>query len=155
MKYVVLVGDGMADFPLEELEGRTPLEASRTPAMDAVAREGLHGLFYPIPEDLPAGSDVGNLSLFGYDPHTTFTGRAPLEAAKQGIPVEGDDVAFRCNLVTLADGTMASFTSGHIPTEEADVFIQALNEALADLPVTFYTGVSYRHLAIIRADSEF
>jgi 2,3-bisphosphoglycerate-independent phosphoglycerate mutase len=122
--------------------------------MDVVAREGLHGLFYPIPEDLPAGSDVGNLSLFGYDPHTTFTGRAPLEAAKQGIPVAGDDVAFRCNLVTLADGTMKSFTSGHIPTEEADVLIRALNEALSDLPVSFYTGVSYRHLAIIRPDSE-
>lgn len=150
MKYVVLVGDGMADFPLEVLGGRTPLEVAESPAMDSLAQGGMLGLFYPVPDDLPPGSDVGNLSLFGYDPHTTFTGRAPLEAARQGIPVTGNDVAFRCNLVTLEDGVMRSFTSGHIPTEEAAILIEALNEGLSDLPVAFYTGVSYRHLAIVK-----
>lgn len=152
MKSIVLLGDGMADFPIPELNGRTPLEAAHTPAMDEVARCGVCALFKPIPDDLPAGSDIGNLSLFGYDPHETFTGRAPLEAAKQGILLGANEVAFRCNLVTLEDGAMRSFTSGHITTQEAAQIIPSLNEAFAGLPVTLHAGVSYRHLSIIRAE---
>lgn len=151
MKYLVLLGDGMADFAIPELGGRTPLEAAKTPAMDEIARRGICALFKPIPDDLPPGSDIGNLSLFGYNPHETFTGRAPLEAARQGILLNEDEVAFRCNLVTLEDGAMRSFTSGHISTEEAAQIIPRLNEAYADLPVKLHTGVSYRHLSIIKA----
>lgn len=151
MKFLVLCGDGMADFPLAELGGKTPLEMSNTPAMDAVAKTGIVGLFCPIPEDLTPGSDIGNLSLFGYDPHTTYPGRAPLEAARQGISLRSDQVVFRCNLVTLLDGVMASFTSGHIPTEQARDLIHALNEAFASEGVQFHCGVSYRHLAVVSA----
>lgn len=152
MKYLVLLGDGMADFAIPELGGRTPLEAAHIPAMDEVARLGICGLFKPIPDDLPAGSDIGNLSLFGYNPHTTFTGRAPLEAARQGILLDHDEVAFRCNLVTLDDGVMRSFTSGHIRTEEAAQIIPDLNAAFDNDPIVLHTGVSYRHLGIIKTD---
>lgn len=152
MKSLVLLGDGMADFPIPELDGRTPLEAAKTPAMDEIARRGICALFKPIPDDLPAGSDIGNLSLFGYNPHETFTGRAPLEAARQGILLKTNEVAFRCNLVTLENGAMRSFTSGHISTQEAAQIIPSLNEAFRDLPVKLHTGVSYRHLGIVTAN---
>ncbi|MCC6696784.1 MAG: cofactor-independent phosphoglycerate mutase [Candidatus Hydrogenedentes bacterium] len=151
MKYLVLLGDGMADFPVAELDGRTPLEVANTPAMDEVAALGICALFNPIPEGLPPGSDIGNLSVFGYNPRATYTGRAPLEAARRGILLAENEVAFRCNLVTLADGLMQSFTAGHITTEEATQLIHALNEALAELPIRFSPGVSYRHLGIITA----
>lgn len=149
MKYLILVGDGMADFPLPENEGRTPLEIASTPAMDEMAREGILGLFCPIPDDMPPGSDVGNLSLFGYDPRGAYTGRAPFEAANQGIALKPGQIAFRCNLVTLADGRMADFTSGHISSEEAAILIVELNKHLAGkFPVSFSAGVSYRHILI-------
>lgn len=148
MKLLVLVGDGMADFPLDTLGGRTPLDVAATPAMDRAAHSGILGLFSPIPDGFPPGSDIGNLSLFGYEPGAAFTGRAPLEAASKGIPVGPDEVAFRCNLVTLRDGCMASFTAGHISTGEAAELIRAIDAGLAGRGVTFYPGVSYRHLAI-------
>lgn len=141
----------MADHPLDELGGRTPIQAAATPAMDRLVAQGLTGQYCPIPEGLPPGSDIGNLSLFGYDPCATFSGRAPIEAANQGIALAADEVAFRCNLVTLADGQMRDFTSSHITTEEARVIIATLNETLAkEFPVAFNTGVSYRHLAVVR-----
>jgi len=152
LKFLVLLGDGMADFPVAELNGRTPLEAAATPAMDEVARLGICALFNPIPEDLPPGSDVGNLSVFGYDPRTIYTGRAPLEAARQGIHLTENQVAFRCNLVTLEDGVMKSFTAGHISSEEGAELIAALGTAFADAPVRFSPGVGYRHLAVIEAE---
>ncbi len=140
----------MADHPLDELGGRTPIEAAATPAMDRLVMQGLTGQYCPIPEGMPPGSDIGNLSLFGYDPCATFSGRAPIEAANQGITLAADEVAFRCNLVTLADGQMRDFTSGHITTEEARAIIATLNETLAQqFPVAFNTGVSYRHLAVL------
>lgn len=148
MKFLCLIGDGMADFPLEERGGRTPLQLASTPAMDTLASEGLCGLFWPIPEDLPPGSDIGNLSLFGYNPHETFSGRAPLEAANQGIALGPDDVAFRCNLVTLDDGIMKSFTSDHISSKEAAELIRTL-DAECPYACAFHPGVSYRHLAVI------
>ncbi len=149
MKYLILVGDGMADFPLDALDGRTPLEVAATPAMDRAVSRGFVGQYCPIPEAMPPGSAIGNLSLFGYDPHKTFTGRAPLEAASQGIALEDDDVAFRINLVTLDNGAMASFTADHITTEEARPLVEALGEALSELPLSVYPGVSYRHLLIL------
>ncbi|MFA6242166.1 MAG: cofactor-independent phosphoglycerate mutase, partial [Candidatus Hydrogenedentales bacterium] len=150
MKFLVLLGDGMADFPIPELGGRTPLEAAKTPAMDEVARTGICGLFKPIPDDLPPGSDIGNLSVFGYDPHAAFTGRAPFEAAQQGIRLGPEDIAFRCNLVTLKDGVMSSFTSGHISSPEGAEIIASLNAAMSDFPIAFNPGVSYRHIAVIK-----
>lgn len=154
MKYLVLLGDGMADFPVAALGNRTALEAAQTPGMDEAVLTGLAGLFCPIPESLPAGSDVGNLSLFGYNPAETFTGRAPLEAANQGIEIGADEIAFRCNLVTLDEDTMVDFTADHITSEEGAALIGALNEKLADETVKFAPGVSYRHLCIVRDASE-
>lgn len=142
----------MADFPLPDREHRTPLQIAHTPAMDEAARLGIVGEFCPIPEAFPAGSDIGNLSLFGYNPHTTFTGRAPLEAMNQGITLGADQVAFRCNLVALENGTMKDFTAGHISTEEATAVIEDLNDLYANEPLKLHPGVSYRHLAILRAD---
>ncbi len=154
MKYLILVGDGMADFPLPELDGKTPLEVARTPAMDEVACRGITGLFCPIPEGMPPGSDIGNLSLFGYNPRTCFTGRAPLEAARQGIKLTSSQVAFRCNIVSLKDGVMHDFTAGHISTEEASILIKDIGNIIEkEYPVHFYSGVSYRHLAVIDTDS--
>ncbi len=151
MKYLVLLGDGMADYPLESLEGRTPLDVAATPAMDTVAQRGVSAQFSPIPEGYPPGSDVGNLAVFGYNPAEFYTGRAPLEAANQGIEIGPNEVVFRCNLVTLDDGAMANFTAGHISSGEGAEIIDALNSALADLPVRFHPGVGYRHLAVVAA----
>ncbi|MFO7975796.1 MAG: cofactor-independent phosphoglycerate mutase [Candidatus Hydrogenedentota bacterium] len=148
MKFLCLIGDGMADFPLDARGGRTPLQMASTPAMDTLASEGLCGLYWPIPEDMPPGSDIGNLSLFGYNPHESFSGRAPLEAANQGIALGPEDVAFRCNLVTLDDGVMKSFTADHISSEEAAKLIQTL-DAECPYHCAFHPGVSYRHLAVI------
>lgn len=145
----------MADWPLPDYDNRTPIEVANTPAIDEAARRGVTGLFCPIPEGLPPGSDIGNLSCFGYDPTLAFHGRAPIEAANQGIDLALDQVAFRCNLVSVADETMQDFTAGHITTEEAAQIIPDLNAALgADFPVRFHLGVSYRHLAIVTAQNE-
>ncbi|HOK09487.1 MAG TPA: cofactor-independent phosphoglycerate mutase [Candidatus Hydrogenedens sp.] len=156
MKYLILVGDGMADYPLPELEGKTPLQVAETPAMDEVASRGMLGLFCPIPDGLPPGSDIGNLSLFGFDPRTCFTGRAPLEAARQGIRLNPTQVAFRCNIVSLQNGKMRDFTAGHIPTDKATILIKDIGEVIAkEFPVNFYPGVSYRHLAVIDTGEDF
>lgn len=154
MKHLVLIGDGIADFPCEELDGRTPLEVAFTPSMDEVAATGLSGLFCPIPDDLPPGSAVGNLSLFGYDPHEAFAGRAPFEAANQGITLGSNQIAFRCNLVTLEGGVMCDFTSGHISTQEGTELVASLNANLREYPVIFSAGVSYRHLTIVSATGD-
>lgn len=150
MKYLILLGDGMADWPLPDYDNRTPLEIAHTPAMDALVTRGITGQFCPIPDGLPPGSDIGNLSMFGYDPAAAFRGRAPIEAANQGIQLADHQVAYRCNLVTLDNGTMKDFTAGHITTEEAAEIIPVLNETLGkEFPAHFHTGVSYRHLAIV------
>src|SRR3989339_708811 len=121
MKHVILLGDGMADFPIDVLGGKTPLEYAHTPHMDRMAAEGTLGLIDTIPQDLPPGSDVANLAVLGYDPHDCYTGRGPLEAANMGILLSPQDVAFRCTLVTLSDSDpiMEDFTAGHISSEEA------------------------------------
>ena len=152
MKYVVVVGDGMADEPLEELGGRTPLEVSRTPHMDHFARNGRVGLVRTIPEGMPAGSDVANMSLMGYSPRTYYTGRAPLEAASMGLDLGPDDVAFRCNLVTLEERGeglfMGDYSGGSISTERARPYIDVLNDRLAGPDFEFHPGVSYRHILL-------
>ncbi len=151
-KYIILVGDGMGDYPLEELSGRTPLQAARTPNMDAVARRGRLGLVQTIPEGLEPGSDIANLNLMGYDPKRYHTGRAPLEAASMGVDLGRDKTAFRCNLVTLGfrdDGIyMEDYSAGHIASDKARLVVDALNEELADDVISFHPGVSYRHLMV-------
>ncbi len=152
MKVAILVGDGMADYPLPELEGRTPLEVALTPNMDAIARGGTGGLVRTIPDGMPPGSDVANLSIFGYDPLRYYTGRAPLEAASVGVALGDGEVAFRCNLVTIEDGVMVDYSAGHISTEEAKELILLLDERLGSEEVRFHPGVSYRHLLVIRGE---
>ncbi|MFQ5902632.1 MAG: cofactor-independent phosphoglycerate mutase [Candidatus Binatia bacterium] len=158
MKYVILQGDGMADYPLDSLGGRTPLEVAATPHMDWLASHGIFGLAHTIPEGLPPGSDVGNMSILGYDPNLYHTGRSPLEAASMGVPLGPEDIAFRCNLVTLRrEGTssvMEDFTAGHISSEEGAQIIRDVNRHLGEDGVEFYPGVSYRHLMVWRGGKE-
>jgi 2,3-bisphosphoglycerate-independent phosphoglycerate mutase len=150
MKYAIIIPDGSADEPQESLGGKTPLEAARIPAMDAVARSGVVGRANNVPDDLPAGSDVANLSLLGYNPHEHFTGRAPLEAAAQGIQLGPDDWALRCNLVTIQGQVMQSFTAGQISTAEATDLLRAVQEKLGSDRLQFCPGVGYRNLLIYR-----
>ncbi len=152
MKYVILIGDGMGDYPIPELGGKTPLEAAKTPNMDALARQGELGLARTIPHGMEPGSDIANLAIMGYDPAQYHTGRAPLEAAALGVSLAPDEVAFRCNLVTLkaeAGGLyMEDYAAGHITSEEAKELIGALETALGQNGRHFYPGVSYRHLLV-------
>lgn len=152
MKYIVLIGDGIADRPLESLGNKTPLQVARKPHLDYLAKYGKVGLVKTIPAGLPAGSDVANLSILGYDPTKYYTGRAPIEAAAQKIELENDQTAFRCNLVTVKDNVMVDYSADHISTEEAKELIKAINETLGDGELTFYSGVSYRHLLVIKGD---
>lgn len=154
MKYVVIVGDGMADRPMAEIGGLTVLQKAVTPNMDMLAVKGTVGMVRTIPLGMSPGSDVANLSIMGYDPAEYYTGRAPLEAASMGIELSDDDVAYRCNLVTLGDNghgspaTMIDHSSGHITSEEGRDLIQAINAELRSEDVEFYPGVSYRHLMV-------
>ncbi|MFA5039363.1 MAG: cofactor-independent phosphoglycerate mutase [Candidatus Omnitrophota bacterium] len=150
MKYIVLVPDGMADHPLEKLGGKTPLEAAQTPNMDYLVKNGMLGEATTIPGRLAPASDVANLSIMGYDPQVYYSGRAPLEAAYLGVELSASDVALRCNLVTVSDGKMADYSAGHISSKEASVLIAELNRALGSAAVTFYPGVSYRHLLVLK-----
>lgn len=150
MKYAIIIPDGCADEPQESLSGKTPLEAANIPAMNAVARQGVIGRANNVPPHLPAGSDVANLSLLGYDPNVNFTGRAPIEAAAQGIELAPGDWAIRCNLVTVENQVMKSFTAGHISTEEATQLLAAAQEALGGDSLEFKPGVSYRNLLVYR-----
>ena len=140
----------MADDPIAELGGRTPLEAAETPNMDRIAALGRVGRILTIPPGLPPGSDVANLSLLGYDAAAAFQGRGPIEAASLGVELQADDTAFRCNLVTLRDGRMADYSVGHITTEESRPIVLELQAALGTETLRFVPGVSYRHLTIIR-----
>jgi len=154
MKYVVIVGDGMADYPVEDLKGKTPLMVAKTPHMDWLARHGEIGLVRTIPDGFNPGSEIANLSIFGYDPIRYYTGRGPLEAASLGVRLESDDLAFRCNLVTLkGDGNktiMEDFSAGHISDEEAKQIILDLDQAMGTNDIQFYPGVSYRHLTVLK-----
>jgi 2,3-bisphosphoglycerate-independent phosphoglycerate mutase len=152
MKYVVLLGDGMADEPLAELNGQTPLQAADTPNMDRLARQGALGMVQTIPAGFPPGSDVANLSAFGYDPAVCYTGRSPLEAASMGVELGPEDIAFRLNLVSLGDRDgevyMDDFSAGHIGSEQAGQLVNALQQEFGGAEFSFYPGVSYRHLMV-------
>jgi 2,3-bisphosphoglycerate-independent phosphoglycerate mutase len=152
-KYIILVGDGMGDYPQEELEWRTPLEAARTPQMDRIASQGIMGWIQTVPPDSEPGSDIANLSILGYDPRLYHTGRGPFEALSMGLELQEDDAAFRCNLVHLkkaGNGAvfMDSYSAGHISSEEAGVLIEELNRHLKSDRVSFHPGVSYRHILL-------
>jgi 2,3-bisphosphoglycerate-independent phosphoglycerate mutase len=149
MKYIVLIGDGMSDVPLRELKGKTPLEAAKIPNMDFLAANGITGWVRTIPKGMPPGSDVANLSVFGYDPRQYYTGRGPLEAASLDIELKESEVAFRCNLVTIEDEKMKDYSAEHITTQEAKELIETLNVSLGKRDLKFYTGVSYRHILVV------
>jgi 2,3-bisphosphoglycerate-independent phosphoglycerate mutase len=153
MKYAIVIPDGAADRPTDLLSGRTPFEVARLPNMDRIAAGGRLGTVQTIPPGLAPGSDVAVLSLLGYDPATVYTGRAPLEAAAQGIDPGPDDWVFRCNLVTVADGQMIDYAAGHIKTPEAEVLIRALEERFGGDMLRFYSGVGYRHLLVIKGET--
>jgi len=148
MKYLALIPDGSADLPLAELDGRTPLQAARTPNFDRLADGGVVGSAQTIPEGFPAGSDVANLCVLGYDPHLYYTGRAPLEAASLDIALGPGDVAFRCNLVFVEDGVMRDFTAGHIDSDSAAELIACLQDNLGNEEAGFFPGLSYRHIMV-------
>lgn len=152
MKYVIVIEDGASDYPIEEIDGKTPLKVADKPVLDRIAREGRTGLIQNVPKTLPPGSDVANMSIFGYDPLEYYTGRGPLEAASMGVETKEGDVIFRCNTITEKDGLMASSNAGHITSEEAAELMEYLNEYFndkyPDFKGKFYPGVSYRHLFV-------
>lgn len=154
MKYAIVIPDGMCDYPIEELKNRTPLEVARTPNFDKIASSGRIGRVRTVPEGVAPGSDVANLSLLGYDPRKYYTGRAPLEAASMNIALGETDWAFRCNLVTIFDEKLIDYSAGAISSDEAQVLIKLLDECLGTDSITFYPGLSYRHLLVIR-DMDF
>ena len=154
MKYVIVVGDGMADYPVESLGGKTPLMVARTPHMDWMASQGEIGLVRTIPDGFNPGSEIANLSIFGYDPVRYYTGRGPLEAASLRVNLAAVDIAFRCNLITLKfrgnEIVMEDFSAGHITDEEARKIIAGLNKEMGTKEIQFYAGVSYRHLMVLK-----
>src|SRR6202050_1694153 len=155
MKYIIRHGDGMAEWACDELGGKTPLQAAHKPNMDLLATRGTLGMVATIPKGMPSGSDVGTMTMLGYDPARYHTGRAPIEAASQGIEMGPRDVVFRMNLVSLKPGDggamiMNDFTSGHITSEEAAQIVADLRKELAGDGIEFFNGVSYRHLMMWR-----
>ncbi len=154
MKYIVILGDGMADYPIESLGGRTPLEVANKPNIDRLAKKGTLGMVKTVPDGMKPGSDVANLAAMGYNPENCYTGRSPLEAVSIGISLSETDIAFRCNLVTLsdeenyADKTMVDYSAGEITSEDAAKLIEAVNEAFKNETIEFYSGISYRHCMV-------
>lgn len=155
MKYVILIGDGMSDYPISELNDKTPLEVANKPNIDELTKYGKVGQLKTVPDNLEPGSDVANMSIFGYDPQKYYTGRGPLEAGSMGVKTKKNEVIFRCNLITENNGKIEDFNAGHITSEEASILINHLNnEFLKDSildqfgDLKFYSGISYRHLFV-------
>jgi len=154
MKYLIIVGDGMADYPIEALNGKTPLQVAGKPNIDALASKGRNGLLKTIPEGMEPGSDIANYSILGYDPRKYYTGRGPLEVAGRGIPLHSEDAAFRCSIVTEENSVIVDHSAGHITTEEASELVERIKERFGKPgEVDFYAGVSYRHLMVLRGKS--
>lgn len=147
MKHLVIVGDGMADYPVEEAKGKTPLQVADKPNMDEIARRGRMGMLRTLRPNLPRGSDVANLIILGYDPYSCYTGRGPLEAAARGITVVDNEVVFRCNLITVEENRIVDYSGDHVTTGEAEVLISELNRRFSGVG-RFYTGVSYRNIFV-------
>ncbi|TBR16407.1 cofactor-independent phosphoglycerate mutase, partial [bacterium] len=144
------VADGMADYPIEEIGGRTPLEVARTPNMDFIARQGRLGRVDTIPKNMNPASDVATISILGYDPKRYYTGRGPLEAANLGVELGSNDIAFRCNLVTASNDTLLDYSAGHISSKEAAILLKFIDEKLGSDKVKFLPGVGYRHLMVVK-----
>jgi 2,3-bisphosphoglycerate-independent phosphoglycerate mutase len=154
MKFIMLVVDGMADYPVMEMQGRTPLQVAKHPNMDALVRGGITGAVRTIPDGMDANTDVAFLSLLGYDPLEYHAGRGALEAVNRGIELTGDEVAFRFNLIREEEGLLKDYAAGHISTEDAGLLVKALSESLGSEDVRFYAGVSYRHILVLKGYSE-
>jgi 2,3-bisphosphoglycerate-independent phosphoglycerate mutase len=150
MKYVIILGDGMADRPMESLSGKTPLMVANTPNIDALCAKGKTGQLITVPEDMPPSSDVANLGVLGYNVHEVYEGRGVLEAASMGVEIQPGDMAMRCNLICIENGNIKNHSAGHITSEEASQLIERLNQELASDTIRFYPGVSYRHLLVIK-----
>ncbi|RKI37661.1 cofactor-independent phosphoglycerate mutase [bacterium D16-51] len=155
MKYIVILGDGMADEPIAQIDGRTPLMAADTPVMDALAAKSEIGLAHTIPKGMKPGSDTANLAVLGYDPEKYYTGRSPLEALSIGVPLKDTDIAIRCNIVTVSDDdlpygekTIIDHSSSEISTEDAAVLMEAIQKEMNDETYQYYVGTSYRHLTV-------
>ncbi len=155
MKHIIILGDGMSDHPVASLGGKTPLEYADIPSMDRLAREGVSGSLITVPDGFQPGSEVANTAILGYDLNEVYEGRGPLEAASIGYEMRPDDMAMRCNLVTLADGVIKNHHGGHLTTEEGDILIRYLDEKLGSDRVKFITGIQYRHLLVIRGGSKY
>ncbi len=150
MKYLIILGDGMSDYPIKSLGGKTPLQAAQKPHIDRLAKLGKNGLLKTIPDDMPTGSAVANMQVLGYDSHKYFSGRGVLEAANMGIALEKNDLALRCNLINVTDDEIKSHSAEHITTEEAKELLKSLNEKFTQFDVKIHTGLSYKHLLVVK-----
>lgn len=149
MKSILFLADGMADEPLLELGGKTPLEYANTPNMDKIARNGANGLFFSLPKGFPTSSDVANMSILGYELAKYYPGRGPIEAVSQGLELDSDDIAFRCNLIHTKDGILVDYSAGHVPSKNAEVMMLDIQKRFGSERVTFYSGLSYRNIMIL------
>lgn len=150
MKHIIILGDGMADWAVDELDGKTLLQAAHTPYMDLLARMGRTGRLVTVAQGFHPGSEVANMSVLGYNLPKVYEGRGPLEAASIGVDLKPGEMAMRCNIICIEDDKIKNHSAGHITTEEADVLVKYLEEKLGDDRVKFYTGVQYRHLLVIK-----
>ena len=150
VKFIIVVGDGMADYPIQHLGGKTPLQVADHPNMDEIVSKGSYGTLKTVPDDMESNTDVAVLSVLGYNPRRHYPGRGPLEAASMGVKLSDDDIAFRFNLITEKDGVLEDFSAGHIETEEARELVKAIDEHLGSSEIRFYSGVDYRHLLVLR-----
>ena len=154
MKHIIILGDGMADHPVGRLGGKTLLQYADTPYMDMLAKNGRTGRLITIPEGFQSGSEVANTAILGYDLNEVYEGRGPLEAASIGYDMRTDDMAMRCNIITLADGRIKNHHGGHLTTEQSDILIKYLDRQLGNEDIKFITGIQYRHLLIIRGGNK-
>lgn len=152
MKSILFLADGMADEPLDELGGKTPLEYANTPNMDRIAKNGASGLFLSLPEGFPTSSDVANMSVLGYDLIHYYPGRGPIEAVSQGIDLKKNDIALRCNLVSIKDEILTDYSAGHIDNKDSEELMKFIQKELGSEKATFYSGVSYRNILVLHGD---
>lgn len=154
MKYIIILGDGMADEPIPALDGKTPMQVARTPYMDMLAKMGRNGRLSTVPEGFPPGSEIANMSLLGYDVRTEFEGRGSLEAASIGVMLQPGEMAMRCNIICLENGCIKNHSAGHISNEEAAELVHFLDAELGSDRVAFHAGISYRHLLVIKGGNK-
>jgi len=155
MKHIIILGDGMADLPIERLGGKTPLMVANTPCIDELSQKGRNGLLVTVPLDMPAGSEIANMGVMGYDVRKVYDGRGVLEAASMGVDILEGDLGLRCNLICIENGNIKNHSAQHISTPEANEIIKFLNEKLGTESIKFYTGVSYRHLLVIKGGNKY